>query len=249
MIHYLSGAALGLAVLAATPGQTATIAEYLFDGTANDSSGNGEHLALSGDATFATGMHGQALSLDGAGDYAFTGFSDYGLTQFTVEAWIKSADVGRNVHYVSLHAGQYIVLGDYGVANVSTWAEGLSPTDMGSGSVSQTLFNDTWYHLAFTYDGSTQRFYIDGELAGAAATSGTLDNGFTGGLTIGARYTGTTQYVDGLIDTVRISDRALARSELGFFTDGVAAVPLPAGGALLLGGLFGLGALRRRSRS
>jgi hypothetical protein len=44
-----------------------------FDGDATDSSGNGNHGTLQGDAGFDAGMFGQALSVDGAGDYVDVG--------------------------------------------------------------------------------------------------------------------------------------------------------------------------------
>ncbi|WP_172841074.1 LamG-like jellyroll fold domain-containing protein [Rhodovulum sp. P5] len=237
--------------ISAATAQAAVVAEYLFDGNANDTSGNNENLTLAGDAGYASGQFGQALALDGAGDYAYTAFHDYGLSSFTFETWINSRDVNRNVHYISLQMGQYVVLGDYGVADVSTWASGLNPVDVGSITVTQTLSNDTWYHLAFTYDGTTQKVYIDGALAGSAATTGSLSGGYATGLVIGARHTQGTQYVDGLIDNVRIHDVALEQSQLGYYTDGGPAnVPLPAGAALLLSGLgaFAVSSLRNRTR-
>lgn len=244
------GFAAALSVCAASV-QAAVVAEYSFDGNANDTSGNGEHLTLAGDATYGTGVFGQALSLDGAGDYASTPFNDYGLTNFTFEAWVYSNNVDNNVHYISLRKGQYIVLGDYGSSptyNVSTWASGLSPVDAGSGNVATTLSNNTWYHLAFTFDGSTQNVYIDGVLEASLATTGSLGGGFNDRLVIGARHSTGSQYVDGMIDNVRIHDVALAQNQLGYFTDGAAAVPLPAAAWLMLGGLGAMGAMARRKR-
>ncbi|WP_439400286.1 hypothetical protein ACRQ5Q_42790 (plasmid) [Bradyrhizobium sp. PMVTL-01] len=43
------------------------LAYWTFDNTATDASGNGNTLALNGGATFAQGLFGQGLSLDGQG--------------------------------------------------------------------------------------------------------------------------------------------------------------------------------------
>ncbi|MBW8297268.1 MAG: PEPxxWA-CTERM sorting domain-containing protein [Sphingopyxis sp.] len=69
------------------------------------------------------------------------------------------------------------------------------------------------------------------------------------GLVIGARYSKDTQFVKGSIDNVRISNVALSGNQLGFFSDGVSAVPEPTTWAMMLMG-FGLigGVLRSEKR-
>ena len=204
----------------------AVVVEYNFDSNALDSSGNNEHLTLNGGVGYGAGYTGQALALDGINDFAHVNLGNYALTNFTVEAWVNVPSYNANVHYVSLYQDNYIVLGDYGGpsdGSVSTWVAGLAPIDAGNTGLIETVppVNE-WHHLAFTFDGVNQNIYVDGILEKSIATAGTLTSNpglYNLGLTIGARYTGTTQFVSGFLDNVRIHDVALPAAQLGFFQD------------------------------
>jgi len=229
------------------------VVEYTFNGSGQDSSGNNEDLTLFNGASFAPGLYGEALQLDGVDDHAFVNIGNYGLTNFTIELWINVGAYDRNVHYVSLQQDNYIVLGDYGSATsvVNTWADGLSPID--SGPVVGVPTISEWHHLAFTFDGSDQKIYLDGVLVKTVATTGTLNGGFSGGLAIGSRYTQSTQFVEGALDNVRIHDVALPVEQLGFYVDGdapvIEAVPVPSmtvWGLGIMALLLGMVGMRRR---
>lgn len=207
-----------LSLAMAAPLHALVLVSYSFEGNGLDSSGNGHHLNLFGDATFSTGIQGSALQLDGLGDYAENTTFMPSLTSFTVEAWINVPSYANNVHYVSLYQNNYVVLGDYGAGAVSTWASGLDPVNAGDTILNEPdLTLNEWHHIAFTYDGTYQRIYIDGEQVGAdLVTTGTLSESgnFDQGLNIGSRYTDTTQFVSGLIDEVRIHDVALSAAQI-----------------------------------
>ena len=227
----------------------ATIAEYDFNGNALDTSGNGNHLTLFGDASFGTGNDGQALDLDGVGDYAYSDFANFGLTTFTVELWMYSRNIGSSVAYVDMREGQFVRLSDTSsFTSLNTWASGLSPSNAGT-LVSTSLSNNQWYHLAYTFDGSAQRLMIDGVEVANVATTGSLRTGpdLVDGLTIGALAGGSNTF-NGLIDSVRIHDVAMTAQDLGFSLDTTPSpVPLPASGLLLAAALAGAGALRHRA--
>ena len=67
------------------------VAWYRFDGDALDSSGNELHGTEMGDPTYEAGVFGQAISLDGDGDYVDCGLDPkFDITEFiTVTYWIK----------------------------------------------------------------------------------------------------------------------------------------------------------------
>lgn len=102
------------------------------------------------------------------------------------------------------------------------------------------LLPDTWYHVAFSYDGTAATFYLNGELDGTGNL--TLDTVLNAnGLTIGNRP-GSSKWL-GLLDEVMVFNRALSPTEIaaihaadaaGCFTgedpvDPPPVLPVPAG--------------------
>jgi hypothetical protein len=68
----------------------------------------------------------------------------------------------------------------------------------------------TWTHLAQTWDGSTLRLYIDGAEVATQPSPGTLITS-TGQVRIGGS---SGQFFSGLIDEVRIYNRARTAAEI-----------------------------------
>jgi chitodextrinase len=83
---------------------------------------------------------------------------------------------------------------------------------------------NTWAHLAFTYDGQTLRLYENGALVSSLAWSGSIPLS-NGALRIGGNGQ-KGEYFAGLIDEVRVYDRALSAAEIQ--GDMSAAIGLPA---------------------
>ena len=73
------------------------------------------------------------------------------------------------------------------------------------------LPTNTWTHLSVTYNGSTLTLYRNGVAVATSTVSGTLSP-TTGTLQIGASQFG--EYFKGLIDEVRIYNRALSATEI-----------------------------------
>ena len=91
----------------------------------------------------------------------------------------------------------------------------LTTTDRGvRGPVAIPL--NTWTHLATTYDGANMRFYVNGVLVGTTPGTGTI-NAANGALRIGGNNSaplGQGEFFKGLIDEVRIYNRALSSAEI-----------------------------------
>ena len=71
---------------------------------------------------------------------------------------------------------------------------------------------NAWTHVALTYDGATQRLFVNGTQAATRATTGTIqatDNP----LWIGGNSP-YGEYFKGLIDEVRVYNRALTQAEI-----------------------------------
>jgi hypothetical protein len=71
---------------------------------------------------------------------------------------------------------------------------------------------DTWTHLAATYDGAMLRVFVNGAQVSAVAMTGSMAAS-TGALRIGGNAA-WGEYFAGIIDEVRIHNRALTAAEL-----------------------------------
>ena len=204
----------GIAYLTKALPLTNLVGLWHFDGDATDSSGNGNDGILQGDVGFDTGMFGQALSVDGAGEYVDVG--DIGVTgDWTVEFWANLGSASATIYYpigLSLGSpngkgifvgGTYApTAGKWGVYDGTNWILGSD------------VYTDTWYHFAVTKSGTTYTLY-----RGAAyENSGALTDIDISDLDIGRRSE-DVWYFDGLIDEVRIWDTALTADKLGQFYD------------------------------
>ncbi|WP_344948712.1 LamG domain-containing protein, partial [Sphaerisporangium flaviroseum] len=76
----------------------------------------------------------------------------------------------------------------------------------------QDLPLDTWSHIALTYDGAKLQFYLDGAKTATKDFSGSL-RADGGPLRIGGNSV-WGEYFSGLIDEVRVYNRALAETEI-----------------------------------
>ncbi len=75
----------------------------------------------------------------------------------------------------------------------------------------------TWYHVTFTYDGTTAKFYIGGVLQDSHALAGRALSGTMG---IGTRVQTLNEGINGNIDDVRIYNYALDATQVGNLTAG-----------------------------
>jgi len=74
-------------------------------------------------------------------------------------------------------------------------------------------FNGVWHHLAGTYDGSNLNLYIDGGSEATTPHVGSIDIS-TFNVNIGSDAAQTWMWYNGLIDDVRIYNRALSQQEI-----------------------------------
>ncbi|HEY6047350.1 MAG TPA: LamG-like jellyroll fold domain-containing protein, partial [Pyrinomonadaceae bacterium] len=195
-------------------------------------------------ATFATGMVGQAVSLDGIDDAVVVN-NNLGLnpTSITVEAWVKpnSVPVGtlkdvvtkwgfdatRDSYLIGLlNSGSGItIIG--GIGDGATGDPGLS---------GGTVPLNTWSHIAMTYDASSgvNRLYLNGTQVNQRVRA----NGIfptTTRVFIGGEDSSQGRFFSGLIDEPTIYSRALTSSEiLAIYNAGSNGKPTPIRGTLQL---------------
>jgi len=157
------------------------------------------------EATWTTGKVGSALNFDGSNDYVDCG-NDPSLmpaSAITIELWFKWASVefgsfgflrkGEDEYTIELYGKQiYITM------QPESWFASTSE-----------ITDTNWHHVAFTYNGTTAKLYIDSILNNTQ--SKTWNFAGTGNLHIGRRG---IFYFPGVEDEVRIYNRILSGDEV-----------------------------------
>ena len=215
----LGGFATSSHVGAAHASDIGLVAAYSFDAgsgtTLEDSSGNLNTGTISGAAWTGDGRFGGALAFDGVDDLVTVlDAPALALTSgMTLEAWVEPSRLGSwkavlmKEQLGSLAYGLFAD-SDTGVPTGEIFVGGVKSVG-GSGQVPV----DEWTHLATTYDGVTQRLYVDGVEVASRAVLGTIAVS-AGALLIGGNAFDPTQSFNGVIDEVRIYNRALSQSEV-----------------------------------
>ncbi|MHC4694350.1 MAG: lamin tail domain-containing protein, partial [Planctomycetota bacterium] len=194
------------------------VAHWMFDegsgSTATDSAGT-NNGALIGGPTWTDGRINGALSFDGVDDYVVVApIAPLMGNNVTAQAWIRTSEFAGiwnpvitqnagNGYYFYISSGRpafYIVVGAAFVQAISQ--DAINP--------------DEWYHVAGTNDGSNLKLYIDGQLEDSDNSTGFL--GVSSNAYIGCEPT-SSLYYNGLIDDVRIYDRAVSETELQDITN------------------------------
>ncbi len=159
--------------------------------------------ALSGDPSTSVG-------LDGANDDV--AFANPSLTgPFTIELWAYLAGSG------STGATGYATVVGYDYTHRILWDTGgnggklLTQFDgnfFSSGNVSK----NAWHQIVYSFDGTSERFYVDGAAAGSHATTlPTWQNAFLAGA-----YDDRTNYMfNGRLDELALYTKALTAAQIG----------------------------------
>ena len=170
-----------------------------------DSSGNGYNIPLQ-HATWEDGIFGGAAHFHGVGHGGTGGFS-YSATAITVCAWVRhdAFRIGKVERYVTV-GPETAVIRKEGNGRLHFYIK--TDGNLKHLWVSGVLAEDSWHHVAGTWDGTTQRLYIDGAEIADSRPGGVLDGTTNVGLSSGA------EAVNGMLDDVRVYTRALTRSEI-----------------------------------
>ncbi|MCP5098322.1 MAG: tandem-95 repeat protein, partial [Chloroflexi bacterium] len=173
----------------------------------SDSSGAGNTAVCdnSEDAcptTGEVGRYGYALRFDGDDDN-FSTSEEIGLESFTVAAWVNPYNDSNLRPFVSHEAF------DLGYNYTGDLFSCLSHDDFVSTGPAP-LYNFEWYHVACTYDATTNRLklYIDGESAASKTISSSAYS--SSPLDFGNQFNSFA----GLLDDVVVMDEALSATEI-----------------------------------
>jgi len=199
-----------------------------------DSSGNGNDGTVLGDPQWVQGQINGALDCDGSGDYVNCGNASIlgDMDEITVCAWVTIRSIQGDWRVI-------VAKGEnaWRLSNVNldprfhfgiTWWQ--APDTYSVDGVTVVGY-DEWHHACGTFDGTNINVYFDGVLDASTSTTEPIGTASTDVL-ISENPESTGRHWDGLIDDVRVYDRALTEEEiqvvmLGGEEPGRASVPYP----------------------
>ncbi|MBI2543065.1 MAG: PEGA domain-containing protein [Candidatus Aenigmarchaeota archaeon] len=187
---------------------TDTVSYYKFDEssgtTASDSSGANTGTLIGG-PSWTAGRVNNALNFDGINDHVSIPDSSALdiATSMTITAWIKASDCSGRKEIVQKNSA-------YGLKLENCKLVGYFWGSSEPASAS-TLQANTWYHIAYTYDGTSRKYYINGQLDSSHSTTGSIPASNLN-LWIARGWSGA--YFNGIIDEVKIYNRALSATEI-----------------------------------
>lgn len=200
---------------------------------ARDSSGYGHSGSWSGNPSPSTDRpllkmrNRYSLDFNGSTDFINVGDPDIyrGLNELTLSVWVKQSSTGPNQAVIG-HWGnttprdsrKFLIRIDDG--DIQGFVYTTEPAQEG-GTFSTTDLTDAWHHLALTWDGSTLRMYIDGAVSGTTFSgTGALNDTSQNNFYIANDEGGSGTFFNGLIDDVRIYNRALTGAEIDRLAEG-----------------------------
>ncbi len=190
--------------------------------TAIDSSGNGNDGTLIGapGPSWTTGKIGQALDFDGTDDYVAVPFIlDLSTTDMTTTVWIYAS--GED----TTNDSNSIVQQENGTGIGRTWLRRASSSStshlpkivfsfIGARFLESTTLIElnTWYFVVVTVEGTTRKIYVNGIEEDSNTNTPEASDG---AMRIGSQKAGVSgEKWEGIIDDVRIYNRALSGSEI-----------------------------------
>ncbi|MFA6470066.1 MAG: LamG-like jellyroll fold domain-containing protein [Bacteroidota bacterium] len=159
--------------------------------------------------SFTSPQPGNALQFDGINDVVQVPYSaNFNPAVFTYEIWARVVG-GEDTYRTPMSSRDYdggvTVYGVhfYAAGNNNKWEGWIGKGVTGWSVITGTdIVEGEWTHLAQTYDGTTQRFYVNGVLQGSAVVP-FLQN-TNKDLTFGVTSDGLTFHLYGSIDEARI---------------------------------------------
>jgi hypothetical protein len=207
---------------------------------AYDSSGQQNIGTISGATWTTSGKFGNALSFNGSTSKVTVGDAScfHLTTGITLEAWVYLTGFPSDLETIlckqskSLTPSYTFYITPHGTAQNDSLKPEL-PLGLNTGNVwctsSTRISLNTWTHVAATFDGSTCKIYVNGNLTGQLAATGSI-NVTDDVIMVGANNgegMGEGERFLGRMDELRIYNRALSQAEIQ--TDMNTPVGSPAG--------------------
>ncbi len=208
------------------------VAHYPFKGNVNDKSGNSYHGTVQG-ALITADRLGKLGAYGFDGDDSrikLDGEALNSLNSLTIAFWLQSFDSGSSKHWFSAahskQANEFLLRHDNGKIVLIFKGKEHKMSDV-------KINDNSWHHIVFTREGSIIELYIDSlfDSVWDSAPVGNISVEKTGLWlggdqdSVGGGWVSSQQF-DGLLDDLRIYDRALDESEIQeLFTEDDPGIP------------------------
>lgn len=234
-LSFVIAALIALAGIDSTIAQEEGLILYLpFDegsgDTVNDHSPTGLDGTVNGNAEWVAGVEGGALSFDGETAYVDLPASDVLFAAdvaATFSLWFNARVVPESgpPEWGELdsilgraHNGDFTLFLSYGALYAMFDTGGwiylpANPEALGADSAEIPIETNRWYHAVATYEDPIGRLYLDGVLVSEGeGPGGPITYQGDNWTQVGA-FRGSMQYFNGIVDEVKIYDRALTPEE------------------------------------
>ncbi len=137
-----------------------------------------------------------------------------GLESFTIECWFNYSN-SSNWRWMFGGGPQWnhgVGCCIYSGSNIVRYHLKTDKGEYTDGNGLTQLTPGEWYHIAYTYNGKIAQSFVDGEIDFARAMTGAVAIDVST-LAIGAGYWDNNEYFAGILDEVRLYDRALDEDE------------------------------------
>ncbi|HNX88445.1 MAG TPA: C10 family peptidase [Paludibacteraceae bacterium] len=219
------------------------VAQYPFNGNANDESGNGNNGIIQGNVISTSDRLGNANSA-----YEFPGVAfnyiqvpdaaSLHLNVFSLSAWIySSTDYGSGQ---VIQKNRDVDNGHYGLYTTSIGATNLYGGINNTTAISQPTIG-TWHMVSGTVTGSTAKFYLDGQFVKDTTLSNPYVYSGSEPLAIGMHYFSGVPSIwtypfKGKIDDILIYNRVLSDAEvLQIYQSSNSVIGLPSAAGTIAG--------------
>ncbi len=196
-----------------------------YDATENNNDGTLTNFDFNSSSGWTTGNAaantGSALKFDGSNDYVdVADATSLEPSALTISFWLKLntiPDMGILGKQFPLDVIWNITNGYLIRTNMPNEIMLIVGTGTSQVAISASSFaTSTWYFVTATHDGSNIRLYKDGVLVAGPTSASPISYTDSGNLAIGRESGGTAGAHNGLIDEVRIYNRALSADEIRY---------------------------------
>jgi hypothetical protein len=179
---------------------------WKLDGTGSDSTSRARSGTVRGNVQWGEGRNRRAARFPDAGEVLVTPFA-FSSKSVTLAAWVRHESLDDHIQrYVSLGDETAVIRHENRNQRVHFYIR--TGGQLRHLYVEGALDRENWRHVAGTWDGTTQRLYVDGVLRASATPPGAL--GEADRLAIGSGV----EPMHGWLQDVRVYDRALSEDEV-----------------------------------